>query len=201
MRPQPPSILPHLLLESPWMLVIALAAAGLIVRYVGRQRGQPALARISWGLVLLAGSVLALAYLVTTPREALIRRTGELLRATAPLDLPAVTAMLDPAAVLVGPGGETWLERPQIERELESADQRFGLASHTLRYIQAQARDQQGIVEIDLRTTLREGLGPQAPIGSRWLLSWQRDARGEWKLHRLQWLELMNRPPSPGVWR
>ena len=183
------------------MLVIALAAIGVITRYVGRQRGQRGVVLASWVMLAMAACVVALAHFITTPREALLARTRALLDATAPLDTPRVLSMLDSNAILVGPGGDTWLEFDQVRSELEAAHQRYGLAAHSLRYIEAQARGDEGVVEIDLRTTLGEGFGAQAPIPTKWLLGWRRTADGTWMLHRLQWLELMNQPPPQGAWR
>lgn len=199
--PQPPPLWQSLLLESPWLLVIALAAGGLIVRLAARQRGHRRLAHAGWigpGLALL---VWALSHLVQTGREQLLAHSRDLVASTAPIQPPHLLAMLRPDAVLVGPDGQTWLDGPALRAELESQAGRLRIASQSIRSIEAQTLgDGQGVALLDLRTTLAEGFGAQAPIASKWLLTWRQED-GVWRLQRVQWLELMNRPARMGAWR
>ena len=86
--PDPP-LIPHYFLENPWPVAITLviiAAIGLMFllqRNKARQGMQVMLAGIALG-----SAVLLLAYLVTTEREVLDRRTRELAELAAKVRLP-----------------------------------------------------------------------------------------------------------------
>lgn len=202
MGPQPPSPLSHLVLESPWLLVIGIVAVGVVLRLVGRQRGNRNLMRAWWVALAAAALVINLAHFVTTDRERLLQHTRGLLDATTPIKVPDIMAYLTSDAVLVGPEGETWYRRDDLPPELESVARHLPIASQSLRYIEAEARsDDQGLVMIDLRTTTTEGFGAQAPLPSKWLLTWRKDDQGRWRISRIQALEILNQKAVRGSWR
>ncbi len=201
MEPQPPALWSHMLFESPWLLAMGLVGVGVVLRLVGQQRGQRRVVTASWVALAAAVAVIGLAKVVTTDRERLLQRTRELVAATAPLDGGRVAGFLAADAVLVGPDGDTWVSVGELGGEIDAAGRNYPIASQAIRHLEAEARsDAQGLVLVDLRTTLSEGFGAQAPIPTKWLLTWRKTPEG-WRVYRVQWLELMNQSPPRGAWR
>jgi ketosteroid isomerase-like protein len=197
----PPSVWQYYLLESPWLIAVGLVAIGAVLRLIARQQGRTRLAATWWVALAAAAAVVMLSRVVETPREQIMRHTRHLISLTEPIDADAVVSYLMPDAMIVGPGGESWMDVDQMRDVLETVAKRFPIDSQAIRRLDAENRGGEGLVLLDLRTTLSTGMGAQMPVPTRWLVTWRRSADGDWLVHRIKWLEMMGQPPSFGVWR
>ncbi len=99
--PKPP-ILESLVFESPTLLIVALAAVALAAFFGFRAQGQTSRGSLITGAaIILAGALLLVSRLVTTPREHMQQRTRDLVRAVAEVDIPALNGLLAPDARLI----------------------------------------------------------------------------------------------------
>lgn len=99
--PKPP-ILESLVFESPTLLIVALAAVALAAFFGFRAQGQTSRGSLIAGAaIILAGALLLVSRLVTTPREHMQQRTRDLVRAVAEVDIPALNGLLAPDARLI----------------------------------------------------------------------------------------------------
>lgn len=99
--PKPPA-LESLLLESPTLLIVALAAVALAAFFGFRAQGQSSRGSLIAGIALvLAGALFLLSRMVTTPREKMATQTRELVRAAAEVDIPALNELMVPDARLI----------------------------------------------------------------------------------------------------
>ena len=196
----PPPLWQLLLFEQPWPLVIVLLVSAVLLRHAARQRNQPRMGHVGFGLAVAAGAVFALAWLVTTDREMLERQTREVVAATeSPTDLATLDRLLSPDAVLTGPGNEIWMEMSAIRRQLEQLGERFPIEQQVIRDIGAQVIDaRRGRSAFDLRTYSPHQ--PGVPYRSVWTLHWHRQDNGDWQIVQVQWEQFMNRPPGHGHW-
>lgn len=187
-------------LERPLSLSLALLGVAVVLAVVARQRNRPRLL-IGAGIALvLAGGVWGLAAAVTTDRERVMKNTGQLLEATAPLDVNTLNSLIDPNATLRGPDGTVWLEHDSFRLALALAVKRWGVKSQALRGLQA-GTDERGnaVTRFEARTTFTQGTG--LPVRTTWQLQWRQDAEGNWRVIDIQWLEFQDREPSDGMWR
>lgn len=199
MTPQDPPWLSHLFFEQPTPLIMALGLAGLILLWHGNRRLNRRVMAAGAGCFLLAGASWLLAWAVVTPREQVIENTRALVAHTAPLNLPAVRALFDPAATLTNAKGEHWLRFEQIFARLEAVARTYALASNELAGVAAEATSStRGLAEIEVRSTLGGEYG-QLPVQTRWLLHWEKGVDGRWRVVEVQWLRIGNVEPSRGM--
>ncbi|MEX0885947.1 MAG: DUF4440 domain-containing protein [Phycisphaeraceae bacterium] len=208
-----PSLAEYLLLEQPWPAALVLLTVAVTLFGVGGRRRQGRLQLAGLGVALLAGGVVVLAWGVTTPRERVAALTDELLRATeGSVDDAALRRLLAPGATLVGPDGDDWLAGEALHGAVRGAAERFGPVEHEVRQRTVSARGGRGgrgIAEIDLRTRINRGGAAGVPVSTRWTLHWRLDGGGGnggggsrgggvWRVERVVWQAMQNRPPEPG---
>ena len=186
------------LFEDPWALVVGLLAGFAVLRIVGKRRGDRpgggGLLGVSWVLLVLSLGVYGLSRWVETDGEAVDRRTRELVEATWPVDEPALAGLLEPDAVLLGPGGEVW-------DELSAGFIAAKLKQHRVEGSGLRRLDAQG---------LRAGVGRSRmevssrvsgyPARTGWELSWRESPDGVWRLQSMTWLTFRDQPASRSLY-
>ncbi len=198
MTPAPPPLLPHLLFESPLPLVFVLAAVTLTLMVIARRRNSHRLLLLAGGVSVAALVVVLLARYVTTQREVINQLTARLVAATAPLDEAKLNAMLHPDAQLLGPDGQLWLRGRQISERLTALAWVYPIQSQRVRSVATEMRnDTQAITALDLRTTLAHQVESTEP--TTWLLTWEKQADGNWRVTSVQWVTWRGQSPVAGL--
>ena len=186
----------RLLLEEPAGPAAALAAVGVVLLLVGRQRMQRNVMTAGGIALALSLAVVAAAMFVTTDREAVHALTETLVHDTAPLNLTGVEAALDQRAVLVGPDDSDWASRQQILDGLSAAPDKYPLESHSIKSLDVTVTaPAQAHALVDVLTLARNGR-----VLTRWMIYWRKQPGGHWLVTRIQWLDQphpMGIRPSP----
>ena len=197
--PDPP-LVAHLLLENPWPLaltLLALAAVFLIRAHRAQARGPVV------GAVLCAGLAIGawgLAAGVTTQREHLVAQTRELVDSTLPLDTTVFSSLFAPDATLRGPAGERWLSVEQMVAELAGSKHR--LRSHRVREVQAWVqRPGRALTKLRISTVVGSTRADDRAVPTEWLITWEPEDSGSWRIERIQWVKLLGQRPWEGAWR
>lgn len=171
-----PPMFEHLLLESPWAVMVVCVVAAAMLFSAGRRRKSRGIQAGGLAALALAVSVFMLAKGVTTARERLILDTEALVAATAPLDNAALDRLLDPSAVVTGPDTAVWLNAVQLRPRLNQVAQRFGIGDQQVRTVEAFARDE---TWGESAVTVRTEAGGAGPVNTGWRLTWRRDDAGD----------------------
>lgn len=201
MAPAEPPLVSHLLFEAPMALVITLAVVGVALLLHGRRRLNKRIMGVALIPLALAAGVWLTAKIVETPREQLLARNARLVELTAPLDTAQLKAMFAPDAALTGPNGGQWMTFSRIFAVIENFNRRSAIQNQEITGIAAEAVDGgKGVTEFEVRTGVA-GEYSGMPITTRWLLTWERNGRGEWVVNEVRWLKLQNAEPSMGAWR
>lgn len=187
-----PPMFEHLLLESPWAVMVVCVVAAAMLFSAGRRRKNKAVQAGGLVALALAVGVYLLAKGVTTDREQLILDTEALVAATAPLDNAALDRLLDPSAVVTGPDTAIWLNAVQLRPRLNQAAQRFGIGDQQVRMVDAIARDDTWGESV---VTVRTDPGGAGPVNTGWRLIWRRDpvaggnsGGGGWRVVEIRWM-------------
>jgi len=98
------------LLESPWMLIAVLLITAVALFWHGLQRADKKARRAAAIAVVIAGLIWLTSFLVTTPRETLVRQTREVVHATAPFSQAKFTKLLDEHAGVISSEGAIWMQ-------------------------------------------------------------------------------------------
>ncbi|MEO1235359.1 MAG: hypothetical protein AAFX76_01080 [Planctomycetota bacterium] len=186
-----------LLFENPWPGVIACVGVSAVLRVTGKRTGNGKLLGVSWAALIAGLGLYAAAALIETDREALIAGTERFVVAVGGADAPALDALLDPRAALVGPGGTYWdqLTGPFIADEV---------TDHAVTDVAARAIDAVsnrpgfGASTMDVRCRVNG-----VPTPSTWELRWAKDEAGDWRIVEARWLTLgvQGGTPSPNLYR
>ncbi len=198
MTPAPPPLIPHLLFESPLPLVIALAVVTLIIVVFAQRRNSPRLLMVGGGVSIAALAIVLLARFVTTQREELNERTRQLVAATSPLDPARLDRVLHPNAQLLGPTGQPWMQGEQIRQRLVVLAAAYPIKSQQVRSTATEVRNpSQAITALDVRTTLSHEVETTEP--TTWLLTWERQADGDWLVTSVQWVSWRGQSPAEAL--
>lgn len=181
-RPLPdPSLLEHYLFESPAVpctLFLVVAAAAWVFLGPGSRRAK----MIALPLLACAVGVLATAWFVTTPREAMLDVTRRLIGAVSRGDGPGVGALLTGDARLYYFEATGGLEKEAI---LQRVERQFGPGGSLrlkdtaiLRSEAAEGGDGAGVVQVKVRAMLESA----GTVGFSW---WRLDLvqeSGQWRV-------------------
>lgn len=180
---QPP-FLEHLLFENPWPAMAASAAIGIGMLWLGRSRAKPRQMAAGAILIALAAFLFLLANLVTTTREEAVAQTQKLVAAVTPLQMNEIRSLLD-EQVALSAGDEMRGGGAVLSAVEATSNGRFGLQSHTIKQIDAEATSSDHVrVQFDVLTVAKNGR-----MITRWLLDWRRaDADQPWKVVAIEWL-------------
>lgn len=184
-RLPPPPLPARWLLENPLPLVAFLIGAAVLAWFILQRLGRPRPAMFA-ALTSLAGAiaVYTLASLVQTPREALIVKTRTLVDRTIQVDVPAVALMLDDSFTVRPWGIDRKATLGRISSDLGGE---YRIKDYHINQAFA-AIDGPGIArtQVHIRATPADQMY-NAPIGSWWVLHWQKDSRdGAWRIVELE---------------
>jgi len=195
MQLDPPPLLPHLLLESPWALMVVFAVLGVILLTTAHRKRQKSLLIASIGCLGVAVGVYMLAQSVVTPREQLLKDTKSLVYATAPLDSAVLERMIAPSAVVTGPDGSVWVEAGQIRSRLEHVLKRVPIDQQQIRSLDAATQDEQwGYSTVTVRTHTGSN-----PVNTGWRLTWRHESDGRWRVVDIRWMRFNGMDTPQGI--
>ncbi|BAM02526.1 hypothetical protein PSMK_03670 [Phycisphaera mikurensis NBRC 102666] len=194
----------HHTLESPWLLMAALAAAAAVAFFAVRGRPVAWLLLPALLLACAAGSVL-LAGAVVTDREAADAAVRELVAAASPFDPAAFDARVTPDAELLGPSGDPWLRLAEVrERVREYAGSGRSIV-HDVKELEVDpVQDLPGgsASTLALLRVASKGGPSGLPTLTTWELDLRRDAAAPWRVRGFRWLQLnLQPPPDVHAWR
>ena len=186
--PDPPPI-QHALLERPTNLCVLLGLLTFFLLLAAMRTRNQKLLIATVATFASALLLLATAALVTTTREHLIHRTRQLVDAATHNRTNALPDLLDPDATLIGPSGDTWLDRQDISAALQRLDrQNVILSQHPVSIRAHTPSDGHARTLLNLRTTAKTDLG-EHPIKTAWLITWSHDTdTNRWAAKQIQWL-------------
>ncbi|MBL8764127.1 MAG: hypothetical protein JNM07_07650 [Phycisphaerae bacterium] len=205
--PSPPAI-PHLLFEWPFGLAAGLTILGLFLYYIlnRRGRGRSALVAAAAG-ICLALTLLTIATLVRTEREALAERTTDLAEGVLRTDPSAAEIALstgngEQSVSLVLVGVTIPMSRSEmIRRVTDDLGGRYSLRSHALDSLTASLDGPNAArTQFRVRATLREwGFS----VSSWWRLYWRLEpapgGRGVWRVTGIEALHIDGVPPGTRI--
>jgi hypothetical protein len=191
-------------LENPWPMAIGLMFVGLGVGQVLASRGDR---RGAWvtrlSAVLLAVGLIAAARAITTPREALLGLTRDLVHAvggdageamSGGVDTATIEAIVAEDAWIVGPDGSAWIAFDRALPRLPGLVERFGVTGQAIRSLDAEADDAGGTSFVRVSTQTQGGL---PATQTAWVLRWRRQAADErWRVVELAFVQWMNQSPT-----
>ena len=201
MELQSPPFFEHLLLESPAPLIVALLAlsVGLVIIAFRRVSVRHLLA--GGGVALMAAGVALLAMLVTTEREKVQNLTTDLVNATAPLDKARLDALIDPDATIVNSEGTRMFTLPEGLARLAQIQARVPAFSHSVIKLSAQTDESEYARSVVSLITACEIADSPTYAHTRWLLTWHRDAAGQYHVTEVRWLSIDGKPVTRGSMR
>lgn len=182
--PRPPW-LESLLFERPLPAVVALLLIAAIVAWTGWSRGRSRMLLAASAVGLLAAGWGAMAMLVTTDREAVSRRSRDLVHAVAHVRIAQVAQLLDQDATLTYFRAPSGLDRDGILREVErTLGGEYRVKEARVNSVQA-AIDGPNLA----RTQVHVTVVPQAtqfPHQSWWRLDWRRGTDRTWRAFSIE---------------
>jgi hypothetical protein len=174
-------------LESPWVYAALLAVLAAVLRIAGQRGGHKLLMHSAVTVILGVIVLIASAYLIQTPREAVLQRTEALIHATSPFDASTFDPLVDPDAQLVGPDERTWLALNDIRSRLSN----IPAPEHRILLIDVPTiAGDSARSYVELRTRFSDT--GALPYLTHWRIGWRRSANGSWRADRFEWL-----PSSP----
>ncbi len=190
-----PGLLTRLLFESEWTLAIALGAAGIFAFLLLNSRGRAKDGLKAAGVAaLLAVAALFTSRLVTTEREQMAAMTRDLVAMVARGESAGLRSIFSTDARLTAaPGiGEVELDRVlSLTGEFFGPGGRYELSDHRIRDLQA-TTDGPNVGRVQVKVWVKHK-GSGWINNSWWLLDYQRDAAGEWKVVELRALAVQGR--------
>lgn len=183
--PKPPA-LEALLLESPTLLIVALAAVALAAFFGFRAQGQASRGMLIAGIaILLAGALFLLSRFVTTPRETMATQTRELVRAVAEVDTSALRELIAPDARLIAGrfrvvAGMDGASREQIIAGVQDTiGRQHRIDDWAVLKLQA---TQDGPAVGRTQTQVRVNAPPTGLNFSWWKIDWRLQEDGQWRV-------------------
>ncbi len=194
-----PGLLTRYLLENPWPLALALAAAAVVLFKLAQDRDDRRLLGASAGCLLGGALVWLVATLVTTAGEHGRRIVTEFVAAAVAGDGTAMRARLAPDASLhLGGLTAPGLDRSELDRALSVLEDRHRVESNTVTRMRAAGvGGDAAVVELGCITTTRSSLGP---VPSSWSLRVERQPDGAWLIRRIAAVSVAGRPADPSSW-
>jgi ketosteroid isomerase-like protein len=193
--PSPP-FFEHLLLESPWPLISSLLAlaAGLVIIAFRRVSVRHLLSGAA--LAVVAAAVALLATFVTTDREKVKGLSMELVKATAPLDAPKIKSLFEPDAAIVDADGSRFASIDEALARLMRYQSRATTLTHYVTSLNAQADDTDYARTVLTLISSSDISGNPTYARTQWLLTWHRDASGQYHVSDVRWISIDGKTAS-----
>jgi len=191
--PSPPAS--AMVFEDPWVLAIALLviAAGLFF-FSGRRHLQ----RLAAIPVTLAVLVVVAAFTVQTDREQMIAGTyGMVNTLETPGDVGAFADYLAETITFEARGRTVDRDKAAIVGIGERTLSRYAPPSHTITDIKVeQLGPSEGVTYMAVISNLA-GDAYDGYVKTKWLLYWRIDDDGNWRIDRIVWRSLNDKPANP----
>ena len=193
-------LLTRYVLENPWPLVILLLIAAVVSAYIAVQRDNSKLLGIPLALGAVAGLVLLIASLATTPAEQAMAATREFVRAAEDGRSDDMISMLRENATLhIGRTENAGQPLEELERELRMLDGVHRIVSNRITRLEAQATEPDTVVvELGCYTETESSFGT---VPSAWLVEWRKEPNGTWMVRRITAAKIAGRVPTGSVLR
>lgn len=190
------------LLESPWLASLAALAAGVVLGWLGLNRGDRKLT-LGGGAVALAGIAIAVTgLLVTTPGERACGLARAIVAAAERGDAAGMLAEFAPDATFhYGRPDQPGLPFAEIADAAAAIEGRYRIESNTVTQLDPHTdpdRPDTGYAVLSCRTVTAAS---PAPTPSSWILRAVRDPDGRWAIDRLTLVKVAGRDPWPRLWR
>ncbi len=184
---------PHLfwpLFEFKPFFWLAVALPAIAAIWVGQKRSDARATRSGLALLCLLIAWIGISFLVATPRERLLSRQAELVRAAGHDHIKIVMNILS-ADVLFGS-----LNRAAIESELNSRLAEAHITGSYIRSATAFIHGRRAVTDIAVWTQTQDF----GPVISNWQLSWRDHRRpGNWQVTHITLLRINNHKMPPGA--
>lgn len=191
-----PSALAYYTLENPYPAVVVGVLAALGVFYLLVRLGKSKQALVAGGALLaLAAGVFALAQIVETSREEVMRQTREFVDAAAAGREAAVAALLTRDARLRVADSPISIAREPLLALVRRVGTRNPIASYSINEVRA-GREEAASLTAQVQVSA-SAAGGGGPLPTWWQLEWTRGDDGEWRLREIVWLTLG--PSRPGA--
>lgn len=198
--PAPP-LAARLLLESPWPLVIVLAAAAVVgfavLRQLGKMREAVAVGAVGLGL---ACGVAMLGSSVVTARERLLLESRRLVGLVSRGETRGVGDLLASDVQATVLGAANTFDRDAILRRVEqdlAPGARFAVKNPAMLNASASIDGPTtGRTLFRLRVTV---VAHEVPSFSWWMLHWRSEPSGQWKVTGIDVLEIDGMKTMPGL--
>ena len=187
------------LFENPWPGAVALVLLGLILLWRARADGGRRVLLAGLSALTLAGLLLALAALVTTPGEhgrSLVRR---LVDAAEAGDVAGASALFEPDATInFDRPDNPSMGRSVIDRGLASLADRHRVESNSVSRLRGTTVDgRTGSVELSCWTQTASSMGN---IPSQWIFRVRQQPDGSWLIDRMTCVSIAGRQVGSAVW-
>lgn len=187
-------LIERILLDNPWPTVVAMLLVGVVGFLILNQRGRAKHGLVVFGAALVAAAgAFVCAMVVETDREAMKRRSRELIGAVARVEVESLEELLDGDMELnvtqVGRGVGKEQTIASVRRYLGSV---YPVREHTILELQSTLDGPRlGRTQVRVRVTSDVGVLP-----SWWRVDWLRDTDGTWRARRIEalWIPGVSRP-------
>ena len=194
------SIFTRYLLENPWPVGIGLILLGVALLFLALNRDESRVLYAAIGAIGVAAIVLAIGWLVETTAERAADATRDFVRAAEEGRVHDMIATLHPDATLhLGRPGNPGQPVDELERDIRTLDSSNRIVSNSLNALAYGSRNStSAITTFTCMTTTESSYGP---VQSKWMLEWQMDDRGTWRIRRITAIEIAGRTPSGSALR
>ena len=189
-------------LEHPWLPALAMLAAGILLAWLGMNRGERRLLAGGAGLAAAGVLLAAVGTLVRTPGERACELARAIVDAAERGDSAAMLAEFAPDATFhYGRPDQPGLPFSEIADAAAAIETRYRIESNTITQLDPHTdpgRPDTGYAVLSCRTTTAAS---PAPTPSSWVLRAVREPDGRWVIDRLTLVRVAGRDPTPRLWR
>ena len=193
-------LLTRYVLENPWPLVIILLIGAVISAWLAIQRDNTKMLGIPLAFGAVAGLVLLIASLATTPAEQAKAATRDFVRAAEEGRSDDMISMLRENATLhIGRTENAGQPLEELERELRMLDGVHRIVSNRITRLEAETVEPDTVVvELGCYTETKSSF---STVPSAWLIEWRRESDGTWMVRRITAAKIAGRVPTGSVLR
>lgn len=190
------------LLEQPWLPALALLAAGILLGWLGTNRGERKLFLAGAGLAATGVLVALVGTLVKTPGERACDLARAIVAAAERGDAAGMLAEFTPDATFhYGRPDQPGLPFAEIADAAAAIEGRYRIESNAVTQLDPHTdpgRPDTGYAVLSCRTVTAAS---PAPTPSSWILRAVREPDGRWAIDRLTLVKVAGRDPWPRLWR
>ncbi len=177
-----------ILFEKHWSWWIALLAAALVVRMIGRVQQSRLAVRVGWILVAMVIAWFALDMVVITPRERLLIAHSAVAKAAGNQDIATIVHYL--GKDFQSPSLDV-LKTANAEAEIRDRLNTYGIKKNTITHYASEILPggTQAVTHITVRTESAVG-----PVVTHWKLEWEDEPDSDWRIHYAAMIGIGDQP-------